>query len=831
MATLYYLENFNNYYNRTMRLAESRLVSDFNEFKIKTDTEYNFNPNDHVTTSVIVNYEYYDDRGILVEIDDSVNIDYLLVSEDNVTVKSKWFVTDRTRTLGGQWALSLRRDLVADYIESIKQSTAFIEKGYIDDTTNTLIFNNENMMLNKIKVGEHMIKDEVNTPWIIGYVAKNVFNEEAGFGNGISIEASAPVTSGNDYPEVSKSTVQSLFDTYGANGFRGPALSGQGYPRLRASIDDGTTLVFSNLNSNTTFIDEEDSTSYNIRLFGVFYIEGVANIVKDQYTNERKQTFGGLAVDLGKQVDQDTIDELIRYSGQTVKDPDSGQLFTYSISSIGYGHSENNVIRGTTLYNQYVSLVNDASVNGNIEYVADTTKKSGFYWINSHSFYSVSEPQVVSSNTRISGQISKTIKQPSDAPYYIFAMPFDRIEIAHEYESGEVWSVTKGYYTKLILEQLMYQLGPGQFLYDVQLLPFTPTQLLAYKDEYTEGRFVFDFVNNEANASEITQFYYSNEYGDNKIATVIFWLNSSSFRNLINFDKVTIPWNDPLEFKIENETKMYRLVSPNYAGAFEFSATKNNGLTGFEVNCTMKPYQPYIHINPIFGGLYGGDYNDSRGLICGGDFTIPQTTDAWRNFQIQNKSYQEAFNRQIDNMEVNNAVQREREIWNAIGGAVSGVAGGAMTGAFASGGHPAGIAAGAVIGGAMSVAGGIRDVQLGDKLREEAIDYTKDQFGYNLQNIKALPTTMSRTSAFDVNNKLFPFLEFYDCSETEKQALKNKILYNGMTVMVVGKINDYIGQNIDVGSYVKAQLIRFLGDAETHEVREISNELNKGVYF
>lgn len=836
-VTLYYLSGFNNYYSRQVKKPQSTLVSDYDDYIYDSKAGINFNPGDNVNTRIVAN------------IADNVEIDYILVSEpDNSNeIGSRWFVLDKTRNLSGQWEMNLRRDLFADYYKEVTHSPAFIEKGYIDDVTNPLIFNNENMLLNQIKVGEHMIKDEANTPWIIGYIAKNVFNAEAGFSNGISVEARAPVTSNDHYPSVSKAAVQSLFDTHGPSGFRGPAAAGQGYPRIRASypyrIPD-TTVVFSNLNTDSVF-EDDDQTSYNVKYHGSVYdIDDVARDVKAQYTPERKQTFLGLASELGKQVSQDTIDELMRYSGQTVKDTNSGQLFTYTLSSIGYEQSETVIVRGTTLYDEYVEIVNAANdaAGGKepmIEYIDDATRTSGFSWINSHSLYAVSEPQVVSTDTSIQGQISNTINYPNDAPYYIFAMPFDSIQIEHEYESGEVWSVTKGYYTKLILEQLMQQLGPGQFLYDVQLLPFTPSQLLAYKDEYSE-EFTFDFTGaGVASVKDVTRFYYTDEYGNNRIATVMFWLKSSSFRNLISFDKITLPWDNPLEFKIDNETKMYRLVSPNYAGAFEFSVTKNNGLTGFEVNCTMKPYQPYIHINPVFGGLYGGDYNDSRGLICGGDFTVPQTTDAWRNFQIQNKSYQEAFNRQIESMEVNNAIQREREIWGLVAGSITGTASAGGTGAMIGStiapgvGTAVGAAVGATVGAAAGIVGGIKDLELADRQRQEALDYTKDQFGYQLRNIRALPNTLSRTSAFDVNNKLFPFLEVYDCTDTEKEALRNKIKYNGMTVMAISSIDKYTDFN---GRYVKGQLIRLEDEneqpvGEYHEVLEIAAELQKGVYI
>ena len=111
-------------------------------------------------------------------------------------------------------------------------------------------------------------------------------------------------------------------------------------------------------------------------------------------------------------------------------------------------------------------------------------------------------------------------------------------------------------------------------------------------------------------------------------------------------------------YKIENECDMYRLCSPNYTGVFEFNLAKNGGLDYIEVDCTYKPYNPYIKLNPNFKRLYGNDFNDQRGLICGGDFSLPQLSNSWANFQLNNKNYQLTFDREIQSMEISNRYQR-----------------------------------------------------------------------------------------------------------------------------------------------------------------------------
>jgi hypothetical protein len=186
-------------------------------------------------------------------------------------------------------------------------------------------------------------------------------------------------------------------------------------------------------------------------------------------------------------------------------------------------------------------------------------------------------------------------------------------------------------------------------------------------------------------------------------------------------------------------------------------------------------------------------------------------------------------------MEINNKYQRINDILSAGVGTLQGTTTGAMTGALYGGGW--GAAIGGVVGGVSSLAGGIADVKIKDKLRYEAIDYTKDQFGYQLGNIQALPNTIGKVSAFNENNKIFPVLEYYTCTEEEKTALLNKLAWNGMTTMVIGTINDYLGNNwsyddIESRGYIKGQLIRFEEEGEDfHIINEIASELNKGVYI
>ena len=163
---------------------------------------------------------------------------------------------------------------------------------------------------------------------------------------------------------------------------------------------------------------------------------------------------------------------------------------------------------------------------------------------------------------------------------------------------------------------------------------------------------------------------------------------------------------------------------------------------------------------------------------------------------------------------------------SAIFGSVSGAASGAVAGSV---GGPVGAVVGGIVGGATSLIGGSIDYEMNEKLRTEAVNYTTDMFNYQIGNIKALPDTLSKLTAMVANNFIFPVIEYYTCTDTERQALKDKIKYNGMTVNRIGKISQFIQPE---PSYIKGSLIRLESIADDfHMIKTISDELYKGVFI
>lgn len=291
-----------------------------------------------------------------------------------------------------------------------------------------------------------------------------------------------------------------------------------------------------------------------------------------------------------------------------------------------------------------------------------------------------------------------------------------------------------------------------------------------------------------------------------------------------------------IDKKIANECDFYRITSPNYNSFYEFKKSKlsNNSIKELRAICTYKPHTPYIKVNPnLDGSLYSvKDYNDNIGLMLGGDYSIPMISDAMINYELQNRNYQAIFNRQIQNLDVNQRIAKEQQqftgIVGAITGGVGGVAGGALAGSKAG---PYGAIAGAVIGGVGGTAAGLvgyeKDKQWLLEQQVEARDFAVDQFQYQLGNIQALPQSMTKSTPLSYNNKIWPILELFSCTKEEKDVLRKKLRFNGMTIMVVDNLIKYR----TASGFLKGKMIRIEGlKDDSHIAQAIYEEVDKGFY-
>lgn len=286
--------------------------------------------------------------------------------------------------------------------------------------------------------------------------------------------------------------------------------------------------------------------------------------------------------------------------------------------------------------------------------------------------------------------------------------------------------------------------------------------------------------------------------------------------------------NSAVATKVDSECSFERLSSPNYQGQFEFCVAKNNGVDFINVDMTLKPINPYIHLNPNFKNMYGDDWNDARGLICNGDFSFGLKEDKFQTYELQNRNYENIFNRQIQSMEVEHGLQKREARWSIAAGAVqggtTGGAGAALLGASVPGAIATGVGAGA-----LSLGAGIADLGILKERQAEQKDLAIDMHEFQLGNIRALPYSLTKCPAFTYNNKLFPFIERYSATDEEVKILKNYLSLRSFNINAMGSIGEYIQ---DQPTFIKGQLIRLDElHCPTNIANDLYNEINQGVYM
>lgn len=331
---------------------------------------------------------------------------------------------------------------------------------------------------------------------------------------------------------------------------------------------------------------------------------------------------------------------------------------------------------------------------------------------------------------------------------------------------------------------------------------------------------------NEADVANIKLNIQATISSGKFIASYMFFPKTDSFRTFINN---SLALKDSV--KVESECNKYRLCSPNYQGSFDFNVAKNGGTVDYFIaECTYKPYTPYIKVVPQFGLLYGANFSDARGAICGGDFSLSRFTDAWESFELQNKNYQNIFNREIQKLDFEQNLEYRKSLITGGVGILTGGVGGAAAGGMASGSW-IGAVVGGVVGTAGSAVGMGLDVDMLVQQQRQNRQFAIDKFNYQLGNIKALPYTLTKIGAFNINSKIWPFLEYYTCTDEEKQALENKLKYESMTVMRIGYFGDFWRVDSEL-RYFKGELIRNEEIAEDNHIFEaIYGEILKGVYM
>ena len=781
-----YLFNFNNYYNRI--ITRFQTLAEYGD-PIYSLNETNFNYNDGVETSHVISYDGQDG-------------DYIIITNEKDEIQTRWFVLENVRTRGGQHRVSLRRDLIADFYDTITQSPMIIKRAMINEIDNALLFNPEGLSFNEIKTNEILLKDKLGIPFYFLYFNKNLGGSPRTFNNeSFNVDAS-------NYDIVSG---ENLSTWGGSKTFNNiveitPVINYQNrtpiYVELPLDSTYDTITTYFRANNNMEF----EFKGHQIEDASIIWFDNDNSIVQPAIYNilngHYQEFYDRIVLDRNIQnvTPSTTYNEYKSWNNKLIKDS-QGNIYRAIITENRTYYYE--YPNESTSYISHMRGYLDEDVYPELERTGSWGGKSIGYAFDMYSIQIILELQTTTSKH----VTMNPAKAETKGDFNVVAIPADDVYVKNSDGTGPF--LMKKEVCEALLQTFLLAY-PSEILYDVQFMPYCPVQSCIN-------------VNNQIDPTLITSATYDIVNGE----SIVLYVKNPNIS--FNLDIPITLEENPIEYKVNNECFKYRLVSPNYNGQFEFSLAKNHGIDYFNVDITLKPISPYIHVNPNFKGLYGEDFDDARGLICQGDFSIPKITDQFVEFEYRNRNYQNVFERQIQNLDFNQEQERFRAGFSAIVGTIIGGAGGAVAGAKVSGGNPIGMAIGAGAGLIGSAVGGAIDYSMLTAQQNEQKSLQIDMFNYQLGNVKALGYNVSKITPLSYNNKKFPFVEVYSASEKEIEIFKNMIKYKSMNVNCIDYMINYIKEDKTFisGVIIRNEMIKIA----THELNEISIELEKGVYI
>lgn len=786
---IYFLK-YNNYFNRTFRREDSLINYLAYEVGVTTDVKL-FTPGDGVSTSVVVNIDLKAA---------GTSPDYALVQDDQGNIESHWFVMECRQLRRDQFRVELRRDLIVDSFDSLESCERFwCDRGLVEDNNN-LVLQPENISVNRIKTKETLIKDSTGLAWLVGYIAQ---------GTDATLKKISGLTSYNR-PNFTVDTLQDApywentsYNTHEAAPFKGSPYTFDVNFDFTWSKYEADYLI-----ERTKFEVTPTEKVFSTKLSNVSVLEGYwksSSTAAIPTIDEVKEAFKNSATWYEEIINpygfhtQTEISQFVNMAGQTVLDKSTSKVYKYVLKQSRT--VDKKTFNGTEVKATF-PIVNNIIYDKLGAYSAFTPAGNDiFHTFAAYFNYTLTLEEVI--NTPVwSYEISGTRKHTLDAPYDLICIPY-----------GELNGVGSQSAAMDIAVQTISQntTSTGGSIYDFQLLPYCP----------------LTNWNIEGLAEDID--YTRVKDSSNNTIAYVYYCERSTFSKTILLDE-PIGVENP---KLNSITDLYRLVSPNYNGQFEFTAAANGGISGVVINATYLPLNPYIRIAPLFGRLYGKEFEDARGLICGGDFSLPVVSSAWVSYQQNNKTYQAIFDRSVANLEFTNNINRQMDRIGAIVGTLQGGAQGGASGAI---GGPWGAAIGAATGATLSGIGGEADIRLNEQMRQEQLSYIKDQQRLNLAAIQAQPYSLSKTTAFTANNKIFPILEFYTCSEKERNAVVAYLVNNSFNIGAVIPFKNLLNitwaaDNKTARKWIQGHPIEINTNEDYHYTAELGRELAQGYYF
>ena len=587
------LLHYNNYFNRIIK--KENTIADYKaaDADYKEVSNINFNPGDGVNTSLVLGLGQ---NGSLF---DGEEFDYLVAYEvvDNANViNSRWFIIEQDRERAGQFELTLKRDVLADNYTDVVNSPIFLEKGFINDSNDPLLYNSESMNLNQIKQLEIPLKDETESGWVVGYIPSDAFPKVEPQYDRVEKKVTTPMEADFEIDNISSwsywqyctnnPNYKLMADSAGKRKVTVKIRSEDRHADYRSFRVDMVTANY------TFYPNSTDAGTYSQQNSGyiktsatleypqwyqdygpVTFKQGTINagICNNIFDPVRNNSAFNTALNtiLGTGINIGDTSALRRLQDKIILDATTNKYYRISVISI----SESNPITVTSsttggqaaltaLKNaMYYPNGADGSLQG--EYTTFTAS-------NSSTSYAI---QLTNIGDSFYVDLNSDRAHLNDAPYDMFCIPFsDTLKL--KFDSTE-FTCSKNVALSMATE-IARDLGSGN-VYDVQLLPYCPNRTLVVNSGSPSSVLNLASVKYDLIKESVT----------NSPKSAVIWCTESTFQVPITVESNIVEFKPTEDAPIKINNESYYTI-PNsistYTGRMGISTTSYNNIIVYKVD-------------------------------------------------------------------------------------------------------------------------------------------------------------------------------------------------------------------------------------------------------
>ena len=587
------LLHYNNYFNRIIK--KENTIADYKaaDADYKEVSNINLNPGDGVNTSLVLGLGQ---NGSLFDGDE---FDYLVAYEvvDNANViNSRWFIIEQDRQRAGQFELTLKRDVLADNYTDVVNSPIFLEKGFINDVNDPLLYNSESMNLNQIKQLEIPLKDETESGWVVGYIPSDAFPKVEPQYDRVEKKVTTPMEADfeidniNDWSYwqycLSNPNYKLMADSAGKRKVTVKIRSEDRHADYRSFRVDMVTANY------TFYPNSTDAGTYSQQNSGyiktsatleypqwyqdygpVTFKQGTINagICNNIFDPVRNNSAFNTALNtiLGTGINIGDTSALRRLQDKIILDATTNKYYRISVISI----SESNPITvtssttgGQAALNALKNAMNYPSgAGGSLEGTYTTFTAS-----NSSTSYAI---QLTNIGDSFYVDLNSDRAHLNDAPYDMFCIPFsDTLKL--KFDSTE-FTCSKNVALSMATE-IARDLGSGN-VYDVQLLPYCPNRTLVVNSGSPSSVLNLASVKYDLIKESVT----------NSPKSAVIWCTESTFQVPITVESNIVEFKPTEDAPIKINNESYYTIPNNistYTGRMGISTTSYNNIIVYKVD-------------------------------------------------------------------------------------------------------------------------------------------------------------------------------------------------------------------------------------------------------